>query len=220
MNRHAGIVVFDLDHTLARSDSFLQYLSGFLLRRPWRVIRCLHLPVIVLLFFAGLLTNAKLKEFFLRAILGGIRQQELAIWNRTFLDRFLRAQLRSEGLATLAMHRQAGERLILLTASPDCYVNELGRRLGFDEVIGTKVEWKDGRLTGSLAGPNMRGVEKVRALENIRSRYGSGPVTAYADHRSDLAMLRQADRGILVNAGPGIRALTQQDPIECVVWRD
>lgn len=178
------------------------------------------MPGVVLLFGTGLIDNARLKELFLRAILGGIRKQDLSSWNQKFLDWFLRRQMRAEGLATLKAHRQAGDTLILLTASPDCYVTELGSRLGFDEVICTQVEWKDDRLSGKLTSANMRGPEKVGALEDIRSRYGHQPVTAYADHRSDLAMLRLADRGVLVNGSPKTKALVQRDKIHTVVWRD
>lgn len=219
MTRQTGIAVFDLDHTLSRSDSFLWYLIGFLVRRPWRITRCLHLPIVVLSFAVGMVNNAKLKEAFLHAVLGGVRYVDLVTWNRAFVDWFVHCRMRREGLATLEGHRQAGDRLILLTASPDCYVTELGHRLGFDEVICTKVEWKAGRLSGNLTGPNMRGEEKVRALQSIRSRYRAGSVTAYADHWSDLGMLRLADYGILVNGGRKAKTLAHRDGIQCVMWR-
>lgn len=220
MTRLAGIAVFDLDHTLSRSDSFLYYLFGFLARRPWRIVRCVHLPIMVFLFWVGLVKNTKLKESFLHAVMGGVRQTDIATWNRVFLDRFVRLQMRREGLATLETHRQAGDRLILLTASLDCYVSELGRRLGFDDVVCTRVEWKDGRLSGKLASPNMRGEEKVRALQDIRACYGQRPITAYADHRSDLAMLRVADHGVLVNGQRRTQAHAMGDRIQCIVWSD
>ncbi|MEX5213782.1 MAG: HAD-IB family hydrolase [Nitrospiraceae bacterium] len=220
MTRQTGIAVFDLDHTLSRSDSFLWYLFGFLARRPWRLIRCVHLPVVVLLFGAGWVNNAGLKESFLRAVLGGVRVEELSAWTQVFVDRFIRSQMRREGIAAVQAHRQAGDRLILLTASPDCYVKELGRRLGFDEVICTQIEWKDGRLSGKLASSNMRGREKVEALQDIRVRLGPRRITAYADHQSDLAMLRMVDHAYLVNGRRRIQACARRDSIQCVVWAD
>lgn len=220
MTRVAGIAVFDLDHTLSRRDSLLCYLLGFLARHPWRITRCLHLPVVVAQFWTGVVNNTKLKESFLHAVMGGVRQTDIAAWNRVFLDRFMRRQMRRDGLATLEAHRLAGDKLILLTASLDCYIAELGQRLGFDDVICTQVEWREGRLSGRLASPNMRGEEKVRALQDIRSRYGSLPITAYADHHSDLGMLRLADCGILVNGCSKTKAFVQGTQIHCVVWRN
>lgn len=220
MTRQPGIAVFDLDHTLSRSDSFLYYLFGFLARRPWRIVRCVHLPIMVFLFWVGLVKNTKLKESFLHAVLGGIRKTHVSAWTQVFVESFLRHQIRRDGLVTLETHRQAGDRLILLTASLDCYVREVGRRLGFDDVVCTRVEWKDERLSGRLASPNMRGEEKVRALQDIRARFGQRPITAYADHRSDLAMLRVVDHGVLVNGQRRTRSHAMRDRIQCVVWSD
>jgi len=173
-----------------------------------------------LLFAIGRLDNFRLKELFLQAVCGGVRATEMSSWNRIFLNWFLRSQIRQDGLETLRTHRQAGDTLILLTASPDCYVSELGRELGFDEVICTRVEWQEGRLSGKLASANMRGVEKVKALQDIKSRYNDRPITAYADHYSDLAMLRLADRGILVNSPSRSDQHVEENRLQRVVWRN
>lgn len=220
MTRRPGVAIFDLDHTLIRGDSFLSYLLGLLCRRPWRIVRCVHLPIVTVLFWARLVNNAKLKEVYLQAVLGGLHEAEIACWTDRFLNNFLQCRMCRQALATLEVHRRAGDALILVTASPDCYVTELGRRLRFDEVICTHVEWRDGRLSGRLASPNMRGEEKVQAIHGIRSRYASRPITAYADHQSDLAMLRASDHGILVNGGRRARARALLDCIQCVVWLD
>lgn len=145
---------------------------------------------------------------------------EIAYWTDRFLNEFLRQQMYLDGLATVEMHCQAGDRVILVTASPDCYIIELAHRLGFHEVICTQVEWKEERLSGRLASPNMRGHEKVLALQSIRSRYGSRPLTAYADDRSDLAMLKMADRGVLINGNRKATAIAIREGIECCLWRD
>lgn len=220
MTRQAGIAVFDLDHTLSRSDSFLLYLLGFLARRPWRLVRCVHLPIVVVLFWVGRVNSAKLKESFLHAVFGGIAEAELSAWTQVFVDQFLRNQLRRAGLTTLEAHRQAGDKLILLTASPNCYVTELGRRLRLDDIICTRVEWKNRRLTGKLASPNMRGHEKVRAVQVIKIRYSNRPITAYADHQSDLAMLKLADHGVLVNGSRKTKEVALREGIRCCTWSD
>ena len=174
----------------------------------------------MLLFLVRRVNNAKLKESFLYAVLGGVRRAEILAWTHEFLDRFLTRKMCREGLAMLTKHREAGDTLILVTASPDCYVAELGRRLAFHGVICTHVEWIDGRLSGKLASPNMRGQEKVRALRDIKIRYGNLPVTAYADHRSDLALLKLADHGVLVNGDRKTKEVALRDGIQVCIWRD
>ena len=63
-------------------------------------------------------------------------------------------------------HRQAGHRVVIVSASPTVYLDAAGRRLGVDAVLATELEvGADGRLTGRLAGPNCRGEEKVKRLQ-------------------------------------------------------
>jgi HAD superfamily phosphoserine phosphatase-like hydrolase len=121
-------------------------------------------------------------------------------------------------MATLADHRLRGDYLVLLSASPDCYVQKLGGRLGFDEVICTAVEWQQNRISGRLAGPNMRGKEKAQIVLAIKERFKGGQVIAYADHASDFAMLRLADRGVLVNGKAKTRRWAAAEGIHVVRW--
>ena len=68
-------------------------------------------------------------------------------------------------LGRIGWHRARGHRLVLVTAGLDIYAVPLGLALGFDDVVATRAGWDGGRLTGSLAGPNLRGGRKLDALE-------------------------------------------------------
>jgi len=174
----------------------------------------------VILFSLGKLDNARLKQQFLQAVLGGTHRSDLDRWTGKFLNRLIPRGISRQGLAVLEQHRQAGDVLILLTASVDCYAIELGRRLGFDEVICTKTEWQEERLSGNLAGPNVRGEEKVRSLLELKTRFRDARIIAYADHQSDLPLLRLADQGILVNAKPKVMDLASRECLVYQVWKD
>jgi phosphatidylglycerophosphatase C len=81
---------------------------------------------------------------------------------------------------------------VLVSASPELYVAPIGRRLGFDAVLATRLEvGADGRLTGRLLGANCRGAEKVARLRQWR---GDGLALAYAygDSAGDTEMLALA----------------------------
>ena len=85
MTERPSLVVFDLDHTLSRRDTFLQYLGGFLLRNPARILRCIGLPFAVAKFYLGLIDNRQMKESFLSAVLGGIHRQEVEAWTKRYV---------------------------------------------------------------------------------------------------------------------------------------
>jgi phosphatidylglycerophosphatase C len=218
MNREPSLVVFDLDGTLTRRDTYLLYVFGFLARHPWRIFRLLHLPWIVGMFYLGMLDNTQLKERFLRAFLRGTRRAELHQWTTVFVDKLLSCGMRREAMAMLEKHRQHGDLLVLLSASLDIYVEELGERLGFDQVICTAAHWEDDRLSGRLSSLNCHGEEKVHRLEELRKRCAGMKLVAYADHHSDIPLLRLADAGILVNGTRKAKHLAVQAGIECRGW--
>jgi len=198
--RHIA-AIFDLDGTISRRDTYLAYLTGFALRHPKRWRRMPGLLFDVLRFKLGLKNNTWLKERFLAAVLGGISRQSLRMWTVTFNEKLIRNGLRPQALRQIREYKEQGLRLILISASPDLYVDDLSRHLGFSESICTRVEWgADSRLTGRLHGKNCYGAEKCVHLERCfgeeRQRWH---VIAYSDHHSDLPLLTWADQGVAVS---------------------
>jgi phosphatidylglycerophosphatase C len=107
-------------------------------------------------------------------------------------------------------HRGEGHELVLVSASPELYVTPIGRRLGFDTVLATRLEvGADGRLTGRLLGPNCRGPEKVVRLREWRGE-GMALAYAYGDSAGDREMLDLAVTAVRVgrrSSAPGAPGL-------------
>jgi phosphatidylglycerophosphatase C len=213
-----GLAVFDLDGTITRHDTLMPYVSGFLRSHPARV-RGLLLPVPTLLRFAlRQADRGELKSALIRGTLGSCTRAELDAWTARFVPQFLAGDVRSDALSCIARHRTRGDVLVLMSASVDLYVPAIGRALGFDQVICTELRWHGERLDGSLAGPNCRGAEKARALEALLGRHPGFEVTAYGNAASDLAHLRLADRGVLVNGSRRTRRAAEGLGLSCATW--
>jgi len=116
-----------------------------------------------------------------------------------------RGAFRASGLAVLEAHRSAGDRLVLLSASPDLYVPLIGRLLGFERTVCTEIRWDGERLDGALRTPNRWGAEKVRCLEQLRDDYAQATVTAYGNSSSDIPHLALAEHALLVNGNAAAR---------------
>jgi phosphatidylglycerophosphatase C len=138
--------------------------------------------------------NTTLKQHFLMCFLGGTDKERIERWTNVFLDKLLRTGMLKQAMETLRKHRQNGDCLVLLSASLDIYVNELGSRLGFDEVICTQTEWQRDKLTGNLASNDCKGMEKIRRLSYSIGYFGTGKIIAYADHHTDIPLLCRADK--------------------------
>ncbi|HXW75148.1 MAG TPA: HAD-IB family hydrolase [Steroidobacteraceae bacterium] len=210
--------MFDLDGTITRSDTLRGYLTGFLRRHPARLVR-LPQGLAALARFALDADHGRLKAAWIDAVLGGCTRSELAEWTASFVPELLQHGLHRDALTAIAVHHEAGDHLVLLSASPDLYVPAIGAALRFAQTVCTELEWRADRLTGRLTTANRRGAEKVRCVAALRAEHPQLPIVAYGNAASDLAYLALADRGVLVNGSPLTRRAAAGSGIACVTWR-
>jgi HAD superfamily hydrolase (TIGR01490 family) len=212
------IAVFDLDGTITRRDTLLSYLAGWRRRHPR--------PAFVARAAAALLRypfgrdRGRLKAALVRAAMGGAARADVAAWTAAFVAALDEQELCPGALAAIGRHRAAGDRLVLLSASVDLYVPEIGRRFAFDEVMCTELLWRGDVLDGALATPNRRAEEKRRCVEALRARHPAARLIAYGNARSDFEHFAAADEAVLVNAGAGLRREAGRRGYAVAEWRN
>jgi phosphatidylglycerophosphatase C len=200
------VALFDLDGTLTHRDTLLPFLAGYLARHPSRLARQWRLGPAALGYALDGRDRGLLKSRVIRAVMAGDARTLVEGWAEQFVaDLKPRGAFRATGLAVLEAHRSAGDRLVLLSASPSLYVPLIGRLLGFERTLCTEIRWNGDRLDGALQTPNRRGAEKVRCLERLREEYAHAPVTAYGNSLSDIPHMALAERALLVNGNAAAR---------------
>ena len=212
------VAVFDLDGTITRLDTLWPYLRGWEQRHPrpgfWpRVVAAVAL-------FPIERDRGRLKSRLIRIAMGGAGRPEVSAWSATFVASLGEAELCPGALAQIARHHAAGDRLVLLSASVDLYVPDIGRRFAFDETICTEVAWSGDHLDGRLASENRRASGKRRCIEALRTRHPGARIVAYGNARSDFDHFAVADEAILVNAGPGLRRQALSRGYSVAEWRN
>jgi phosphatidylglycerophosphatase C len=216
--RSEGLAIFDLDGTLTRHDTLLPYLRYALARHPERRARLGRVPGIVARFLLDR-DRGRLKGELIHALLGGLTHTEVQALTLGFLDEKLIGLLNENGVAAVEAHRNAGDWLVLLSASTEFYVRELGSRLGFDEVICTEVRWDGDRLDGRLKTGNRRGTEKARCIAELRAMHPGATVAAYGNATSDLEHLCQVDAPRVVNPSLATRRQAAKLGLQVLTWR-
>jgi phosphatidylglycerophosphatase C len=211
------IAVFDLDGTITRHDTFVPYLRGWLRRHPRRGFVLRALAALVRCLLRGI-DRGGLKSDLLRAGMGGASEMEVADWTRAFVAGLGDSDLCPGAIAAIDRHRAAGDRLVLLSASPDLYVPEIGRRFGFDETVSTGIAWREGRLDGALTTANRRAEEKLRCIEALRARHPGVRIAAYANAPADLSHLAAVDEPLLVNGRAAVQRLAKRRGIPSERW--
>jgi len=214
-----ALVVFDLDGTISRHDTLLAYLTGFLRRSPSRWPRVILSAPALLGFATGFVDRGRLKAALMKAVLGGSTRKVIDAWTARYVTELLERGVFADALTAIAKHRGDADSLVLMSASPDLYVPEIARRLGFTETICTGVRWRGEYLDGALTTANCQGAEKARCFLALRSRYPQLRTVAYANSSSDFDHLKLADEAWLVNASPGLRREAEGAHFRCVTWR-
>ena len=79
-----AIVVFDLDGTITRYDTYVRFLLYVIARKPLKLARLPLLSIDVLRHKLGSQTNSWLKKRFLSALLAGHDQQTINAWALLF----------------------------------------------------------------------------------------------------------------------------------------
>ncbi len=218
MNAPARVAVFDLDGTITARDTFLPFIAGWLRHHPSRLLQLWRLPGALLRFLVAGRDRGRLKSDLLRIALGPANRADVAAWAETFVARLAPPFVHEGALKAIRRHREAGDRLVLLSASVDLYVPLIGARLGFDETICTGVRWEGERLDGRLTTENRRGEEKRRVVESLRDRFADARLAAYGNAASDFAHLEIVDEPLLVNARAGTRREAERRGLPCDDW--
>jgi phosphatidylglycerophosphatase C len=214
-----ALVVFDLDGTISRHDTLLAYLTGFLRHNWTRWPRLLQSAPALLGFVTGIVDRGQLKAALMRAVLGGCTREIIDAWTARYVTELLERGVFADALTAIVAHQRNADTLVLMSASPDLYVPEIARRLGFTETICTGVRWREELLDGRLSSANCQGAEKARRFVELRSRHPQDLTVAYANSASDFDHLKLADEAWLVNASAELRREGERANFRCVTWR-
>lgn len=199
--RERGVAAFDFDGTLVPGDSLRPYLEALVGRRRLGAGMAVSAGPMVRSYLS--LGRDGAKVALLQRVLAGVPADRATAVGIQF-GASLARRVRPELLERIAWHRAEGHQLILVSASLTLYLDEFGRRAGFDTVIATRMavrgEGPAARLTGAIEGANVRAGEKARRLQTV---LGDAPIElwAYGDSAGDREMLAMADHPFRVEGG-------------------
>jgi HAD superfamily hydrolase (TIGR01490 family) len=194
---------FDLDKTVIDRASIAAFgrpfMRGGLINR--RVVaRAAISQLIYLHFGADEDRLVRVRESMLALTKGWDRDQVARIVRETLLET-IEPIMYAEALELIELHRAAGHRVYLVSASPEEIVLPLTEMLGVDGAICSRGEVDDeGRYTGRMAF-YAYGPEKAAAMRALAERTGIdlAASSAYSDSATDLPMLEAVGRPVVVN---------------------
>lgn len=106
--------------------------------------------------------------------------------------------------------KSEGYYVIILSSAIDIVVSKIATMFDVDDYICTKLEKDEDTLTGYIKGDIVYGPNKVSVLERYLSHSGNSlnDVEAYADHESDIPLLKKVKKAYVANPDGRMRRLS------------
>jgi HAD superfamily hydrolase (TIGR01490 family) len=203
-----ALAIFDLDNTLIAGDSDHGW-GEFLVAND--KVDDNHYQRMNDQFYvdyeAGCLDILAYLEFSL-APLAATSMEELAALHLKFMQQIISPLRLPKAEALIEQHRQAGDRLLVITSTNRFIVEPICQALGIDELLATDPEIIDGRYTGKIVGTPTYQEGKVERLklwlsENNETLAGS---YFYSDSINDLPLLLEVDKPVAVDPDDALSA--------------
>jgi phosphatidylglycerophosphatase C len=183
----------DFDGTLTRGDSLLHFLC-FVVPMPRLVVGAFRLSFKFLgLLFSGKWSNGAAKAEVLAVFLEGKTRSELQTFGEAFCQQKLPSMLRTELLNPLQRAQAAGERVVIVSASPDLWLEPFCRAMGF-RLICTELSYESDIFRGGFATPNCNGPEKARRILAAYDLRTFDSIVAYGNSSGDASMFDLANK--------------------------
>ena len=120
---------------------------------------------------------------------------------------------RPDALARLYSHQAQQHRVILLSGVFNPCLELIGAQLGVTDVIGTRLEVREGKYTGSIVRPVVTGKDKLPMVREFFATRGLDvdwqASYAYADSTYDRSILEAVGNPVAVHPDPGLLALAR-----------
>lgn len=212
-----ALAIFDLDNTLLAGDS--DYLWGtflvennlvdaeFYARENERFYRE---------YDEGTLNIFEFLRFSLKplsenspALLHGLRER--------FLVEKIDPIILDAGRDLIEQHRDAGDTIMIITATNSFVTAPIAQRLGIEHLIATEPEMMHGRYTGNVAGEPSYRQGKVKRLQHWLQQHDQtlDGSSFYSDSHNDIPLLEQVENPVAVDPDLSLaqHAKTQGWPI-------
>ncbi|WP_341303990.1 HAD family hydrolase [Pseudomonas sp. TMP25] len=202
------LALFDLDNTLLGGDSDHAW-GDYLCERG--ILDAIAYKARNDAFYqdylAGRLNITDYLNFSLE-ILGRTEMAQLDQWHREFMRDCVEPIILAKGEALLAEHREAGDKLLIITATNRFVTAPIAARLGVDTLLATECEMLDGRYTGRTTDVPCFKEGKVTRLTRWLGETGLSLADSYfySDSINDLPLLEQVTYPFAVDPDPNLRA--------------
>ncbi len=181
---------FDVDRTLIAGFSAAAFLREAITSGRLRAAELAGMALAIARFQLGRLGFSAFVAG-TAAWLRGREEAEIEAAAERLFAQALAGDVYAEGRALVRAHRRKGHTVALVTSATRYQVAPLARDLDVPHVVCTRLDVRDGRLSGDVVRPTPYGAGKAAAARELAARHGVDLARSYAysDSDEDLPLL-------------------------------
>lgn len=185
------IALMDFDGTITKDDSLIKFIRFVVgdVRTLWGMIL---LSPMLATYKLKLIPNYKAKQMMLTYFFKGMKEQQFQKVAEEYSLRHIDTILRPKAMEKIAWHKEQGHKVVIVSASIECWLKPWCDNHGLD-LIATRIEMKEGLVTGKLLTENCYGIEKANRVKEAYALSDYEYIYAYGDSRGDYELLALAD---------------------------
>jgi HAD superfamily hydrolase (TIGR01490 family) len=215
------LAIFDLDETLIHGDCASLW-SEQMVRLEWvdgeSFLR--KDQALMQVYGEGKLAMEDYMAFSLEPV-AGRTPEEVDFLVEPWVEDVIEPLIFSDATRTMARHRAAGDRILIISASAVFLVQAIAARLGVDDVLAIDLEVNHGVYSGRTEGVLTYREGKVTRLAQWLHEQGESLEGAsfYSDSRNDLPLLLKVAHPQVVNPDPVLLEHAKQAGWPVHHWR-
>ncbi len=185
------LALFDFDGTITNKDSlfhFLKYSVGTLKYYKNLVL----LTPVFIKFVMGSYSNSIAKEKVISFFFKGWNIKDFEKLSDSYSEIELKKIINQNAMEKIKWHKENMHEIFIVSASIEYYLYKWCELFEL-ELIGTKLEVIENKITGKFSTPNCNGEEKVRRIKKEINLSEYNAIYAYGNSKGDLPMLNLAD---------------------------
>lgn len=211
-----NLAIFDLDRTLINCDSDNEW-PKYLLKKG--LIDQSFVDFERNKYYQDYINGCLNIDEFLKfqlAPLGRFSRAELDKMHNEYLHEFILPHITMMAKMLVQSHRDAGDELLLLSATNEFIITPIAHVFGIENVIGVQLETdSNGNYTGAYVGtPSFKEGKVTRLYQWLQSRgltmSSYEKIYFYSDSHNDLPLLKEVSDPVAVNPDDKLNSYAQQ----------
>jgi len=185
------LALFDFDGTITTDDSLIKFIC-FVVGDAKFIWGMILLSPMLIAYKLKLIPNYKAKQYMLSYFFKGTSEEKFMQVANEYSLNHIDTILRPKAMEKIAWHKEQGHKIVIVSASIECWLKPWCDENNLD-LIATKLEIKDGIVTGKFLTKNCYGIEKANRVQEQYDLSEYDHIYAYGDSRGDKELLELAD---------------------------